>query len=90
MILFNCKKTLILLLLFRSGTIRLSIVSRILSWIFEGDGITLQMEGYFSVLLFSILLCHIGFFCFVFFLHFVFFIIFVTEVFERPSGEGSP
>ena len=47
-------------LLLRSGTIRLVIVSRILSCIFEGDGITSQMEGYFSVLLFSILLCHIG------------------------------
>ena len=28
--------------------------------IFKGDGITLQMEGYFSVLLFSILLYHTG------------------------------
>ena len=28
--------------------------------IFEGDGITSQMEGYFSILLLSILLCHIG------------------------------
>ena len=58
----------------------------ILSWIFEGYGITSQMEGYFSVL-FGILLCHIGL---QYFLYFVFFIIFVTEVFERPSGEESP
>ena len=56
-------KRLLLWLLFRSGTIRLGIVSRILSWIFEGDGIISQMEGYFSVLLFSILLCHIGLQC---------------------------
>ena len=58
MILFNCKKTLIVLLL-QSGTICLGVVSLILSWIFEGDGISSQMEDYFSVL-FSILLCHIG------------------------------
>ena len=50
-------------LLIRSGTIGLGIVSRILFWIFEGDVITLQMEGYFSVLLFSVLLCHIGSYC---------------------------
>ena len=55
MILFNCKKTFVTLVPIWYG-----IVSRILSWIFEGDGITSQMEGYFSVLLFSILLCHIG------------------------------
>ena len=39
-----------------SGTIHLVIVSRILSCIFEGDDITSQVEGYFSVLFFSILL----------------------------------
>ena len=54
-------------LLFRSSTIHLGIVSCILSWIFEGDGITSQMEGYFSVLLFSILLYHTGLKCLVVF-----------------------
>ena len=77
MILFNCKKTFVTLVPIWYG-----IVSRILSWIFEGDGITSQMEGYFSVLLFSILLYV--------WLYFVFFIAFVTKVFERPSGENSP
>ena len=48
-------KRLSLWLLFRSGTIRIGIVSRILFWIFEVDGVTSQMESYFSVLLFSIL-----------------------------------
>ena len=47
-------------LLFPSGTMRLGVVSCILSWIFESDGITSQMEGYFSILLFSILLYHTG------------------------------
>ena len=59
MILFSCKKALLVIpvgIWFH----RLVIVSRILSCVFEGDGIISQMEGYFSVLLFIILLCHIG------------------------------
>ena len=51
---------------------------------YEGDGTTLQMKRYFSILWFSILLCHIGLVC-LFCLNFGFAIIFVTEVFERPS-----
>ena len=50
-------------LLIRSGTIHFGIISCILFWIFEGVVITSQMEGYFSVLLFSVLLCHIGLYC---------------------------
>ena len=52
------------------------LVSRILSCIFEGDDINSQMEGYFSVLLFSIFINII--------------IIIASEVFQRPSGEDSP
>ena len=50
-------KRLYLWLFLWSGSI-CPIISRILSCIFEGNGITSQMKGYFSVLLFSILLCH--------------------------------
>ena len=76
----------------RSGKIRLCIVSRIYLRSFEGDGNTSQMEGYFSILLFSILLWHIGLQCLlVFYCYYYFFIIiFVIEVFERSSGEDSP
>ena len=58
-LLFNCKKTLIATSV-AMWFIRLGIVRRIFSGIFEGDSITSQIEGYLSVLLFSILLCHIG------------------------------
>ena len=53
------------------------LVSRILSCIFEGDDINSQMEGYFSVLLFSIFIN-------------IIIIIIASEVFQRPSGEDSP
>ena len=56
----------------------------------EEDGITSQMECYFSILLVSILLSHIGLLCLFACLYFLFIIIFVTEVFERPSGGDSP
>ena len=65
-------------LLFRTGTICLCIVSRILSWIFEVLLCKWSVILVFYCLLFYcvILVCSV---C----LYFVFFIIFVTEVFER-------
>ena len=41
----------------QSGTIRLCVISL---RSFEGDGIASQMEGYFRILLFSILLRYIS------------------------------
>ena len=48
---------------------------------FEEDGIIWKMERYFSILLFSILLCHIGLLRLFACSYFVFIITFVTEVF---------
>ena len=45
------------------------------------------MKHYFSILLFSILLCHIGLLCFSACLYFVFIIIFRTEVFRTSVRE---
>ena len=49
-----------------------------------------KLERYFSILLFSILLCHIGLLCLFACLYFALIDIFVTEVFERPSGGYFP
>ena len=60
-------------LLMWSGIIRLCKVSRPFMWgSFEGDCTTSQMEHYFSILLFSILLCHIGLLCFLYFFSYYF------------------
>ena len=48
------------------------------------------MERYFSILLFSILLCRIGLLRLFACLYFIIIITFVTEVFERPSRGDSP
>ena len=77
----------------RCCTICLCIISRIYllsGGFFEEDGSTSQMESYFRILFFSILLCHIGLLCLFACLYFVFIIIFLTEVFEGPSGGDSP
>ena len=62
-------------LLLRSVTIRLRVGNRVLPWIFEGDGSASQMEGYFSVLLFSFLLFFYWFVLFVciFLFHYYYF-----------------
>ena len=53
---------------------------------FEGDGITSHMERHFSILLLSILCCHIDLLCLFACLYFVVLIIgFVTGVFKGPS-----
>ena len=60
MIRFNCKKTLIVTpdAIWYNPPLHSQPYFYLGS--FEGDGITSQMEVYFSILLFSILLCHIG------------------------------
>ena len=78
-------------LLLRCGKVCLCIISLI--YLLSGyslRGMLLQVERYFSILLFSIVLCHIGLLCLFARLYFVFIIIFVNEVFERPSGADSP
>ena len=71
----------------QSGTIHFCIVSRVYLGSFKGDGITSQVEGYYSIycLVFycDILICRV---C----LYFIFIINFVTEVLKRPSGQDSP
>ena len=78
----------------RSGTIHLCKVSRIyyLGGSFQEDGFTSQMERYFSILFFSILLCHIALLCLFACLYFVIIIIIIiiTKIFEKPSGGDSP
>ena len=60
MILSNCKKTLIVTpdAIWYDPPLHSSPYFFLGS--FKGNGITLQIKGYFSTLLFSILLCHIG------------------------------
>ena len=71
----------------RSGTIHFAKLAEfIICGCFERDGITSQMERYFSVLLSSILLCHIAL-CFFICLYFVFIIIFVTKFSKDSLGE---
>ena len=54
---------------------------------FEGDGITSQMECYFSIFFFSIVLCHIGFLCLFTCLYFVSIIIFDLKFLKNPLTE---